>query len=173
MAQRREREQIVAAFNARSLHDDTVHALRIVPSTSRRRHSRVEIDLTEYVTDRPRRLVLTGCANLSFVADFDVLTDNAFANTEAVFASIDEERIHQIMVAQMAQLNVEYHDEEGHPSDWHPTQRKLADLSVYILFRITFYGGTLEVVARGFTLTHPRVPRAASAPGALPCDKEA
>jgi L-ascorbate metabolism protein UlaG (beta-lactamase superfamily) len=156
MPRRRAREQLVAAFNARSLHDDTVHAVRIFHSTSRRRSSRVEVDLTEYVTHRPRRLVLTGCANLSFVADFDVLTDNAFANTEAVFASMDEEHIREIMEAQMAHVNVDYFKEDDTPSDYHPTRRKLTDLSAFILFRITFFGGTLEVVARGFTLAHPR-----------------
>jgi len=157
MAARRERSRIVAEFNSHSLHDDTLHALRIVPSTSRRRHSRVELDLTEYVTNRPRQLCLTGCANISFVADFDVLLDNAGANTERVHAIVDDERIRQIMTEQMAHLNIEYFDEDNRPADYHPTRTKLLDVSAYILFRITFYGGTLEVIARGFTLRHPRI----------------
>lgn len=151
-----DKQQIIAAFNARSLHDDTVHAVRIVPSTSRRRQSYVEVDLTEYVTNQRRLLRLTGCANLSFIADFDVLTNNAFANTERVQAIGDENRIRQIMSAQMAHLNLDYVDEHGEPDPGHPTRKKLCDVSPYILFRITFYGGTLEVVARGFQLTHPR-----------------
>lgn len=172
MGHRRTREEIVQAFHARSLHDDTVHAVRIFPSTTRRRQSRVEIDLTEYVSDRPRLLVLTGCANLSFVADFQVLTDNSFANTEAVVASIDEDRIRRIMHEQMAHLNIDYLTEDGSPSDRHPTRRKLLDLSQYILFRITFYDGTLEVIARNFTLTHPRVRRGASNTGAIDCEHQ-
>lgn len=154
----RDKHQIMAAFNAYNLHDDTVQAVRILPSPSRRRQSTVEIDLTEYVSDKPRRLRLTGCANLSFIADFDVLTDNAFANTEGVQASGDEERIRQIVTAQMAHLNLDYGDSDEEPDEHHPTRRKLADLSPFILFRVTFYGGTLEVVARGFQITRPRLP---------------
>ena len=156
MPARKAKEQIVAEFNHHNLHDDTVHALRVIPSTTRRRSSRVEVDLTQYVTNRPRRLCLTGCANISFVADFDVLLRNAFANTERVQAIGDEQRIRQIMTEQMAHVNLEYVTLEGEPSEHHPTRQKLRDVSAYILFRITFYGGTLEVIARGFKITWPR-----------------
>jgi hypothetical protein len=159
VAARKTREQVAAAFNTCNLHDDSVHAIRIIPATSRRSSSRVELDLTEYVTNRPRRLALTGCANISFVADFDVLVDNAFANTEGVQASVDEERIREIIARGMGDLNVEY-TEGGQPSEDHPARLKLRDAAAYVLFRVTFYGGTLEVIGRGFKISRPR-PKAA------------
>ena len=145
------KQEIIAAFNSHNFHDDTVHSIRVVPTTSRRRRSRIEIELTQYVNDKRRCLTLTGCANVSFVADFDVLLHNAFANTEWGQADGSEERIHQIMTGQMADLNMEYE-----PASVHPTNRKMNDLMPYILFRIQFFGGTLEVVGRGFKLTCPR-----------------
>lgn len=145
------KQEIITAFNSHNFHDDTVHAIRIVPTTSRRRRSRIEIELTQYVNDKQRCLTLTGCANVSFVADFDVLLHNAFANTEWGQADGSEERIRQIMTGQITDLNIEYE-----PASRHPTNRKMSDLTPYILFRIQFFGGTLEVVGRGFKLTDSR-----------------
>jgi hypothetical protein len=156
MRSRRDKQRIIAEFNAYNLHDDTVHAIRIIPSTSRRRNSIVEVDLTQYVSNKPRRLRLTGCANITFVADFAVLTDNAFANTERVQAFGDEERIHAIILSQMGELNIEYLDEHHCASEEHPSLQKLKKISSYVLFRIAFYGGTLEVIAEGFRITRPR-----------------
>jgi hypothetical protein len=154
---RKAREQIVAEFNHRSLHDDTLHALRVIPALTRRQSSRVEVDLTEYVTNKPRRLCITGCVNISFVAYFNVLVDNAYASTDCVLAIDDEERIRQIITDQIAHLNLNYVTEIGEPSEYHPTEKKLKDLSAYVLFRILFFGGTLEVIARGFKITRPRI----------------
>jgi hypothetical protein len=152
---RKDKQKIIAEFNSCNFHDDTVHGVRVLPSTSRRKGSQIQVDLTEYITNKPRLLTLTGCANFSFIADFDVLTRNAFANTEQVEANGDEELIRRILAGQMAHLNIEYWDNEGNLSDKHPTRRKLADVTGYILFRVLFYGGTLEVVARGFRITRP------------------
>jgi hypothetical protein len=156
---RRDRQRTIEAFNALHVHDATVQAVRIFPSTSKRRQSYVEVDLTEYVTCKPLLLRLTGSANVTLAADFQVLTDNAFANTEGVRATGDEKRIRQLMSEQMAHLNIEYYEVDEKPSARHPTRRKLTDVSSYILFQVTFYGGTLEVVARGFKLTRLRVGR--------------
>lgn len=68
---------------------------------------------------------------MSFVADFDVLLNNAFANSEWAQADGSEDRIRQIMTGQMANLNMEYE-----PAFRHPTNRKMSDLTPYILFRI-------------------------------------
>ena len=40
------KQEIIAAFNSHSFYDDTVHGIRVVPTTSRRRRSRIEIELT-------------------------------------------------------------------------------------------------------------------------------
>lgn len=113
--------------------------------------------MTQYADDKRRCLTLTGCANVSFVADFDVLLNNAFASTEWGQADGSEDRIREIMTGQMPHLNIDYD-----PASFHPTKRKMDDLTPYIVFRIQFFGGTLEVVARGFKLTYPRDRTAAS-----------
>ena len=40
------KQEIIAAFNSHNFHDDTVHEIRVVPATSRRRRNRIEIELT-------------------------------------------------------------------------------------------------------------------------------
>ena len=34
------KQEIIAVFNSQNFHDDTVHAIRVVPTTSRRRSRR-------------------------------------------------------------------------------------------------------------------------------------
>ena len=152
------KEQKIANFNSYCFHDDTVLGVNIVPSTSRRRYSKVEIEFSEYCSGRPRHLILTGCANVSLIADFDVLTDNACFNTQGVQAFDDPQQIEKILSNQLEHLNIDYMTENDEPSDRHPTRKKLQDVSPYILFRVMFFGGTLEVVARNFIAKGPKLP---------------
>lgn len=160
MRLRRTPEEIAAAFNAHRFHDDTVLDMRISPSRSRTRFSKIVIDFAEDDTGRLKQLTFTGCANVSLTADFDVLTDNAgFGNTSHVQACCESDKIKNFLAEQIDDLNIDYSDEYDEPSNRHPTRAKLGDLSKFILFRVELFGGTLELVARNFKVNRPRPPK--------------
>jgi len=71
------REEIIERFNAYNFHDDTILAIKIFPTTSRKNYSKIEIESSEYSTNKRRFLTLKGCANISLQADLDVLLNNA------------------------------------------------------------------------------------------------
>jgi len=145
-----DRDSIVGRLQDYDFHDDALLAVRIVPAQNRREKSRVELDLSEYVTDRPRRLVFTGCENIRFDGDFAVLTDNAFAVVAEVVATPADDAIIALLKDQKPRLNVEYEDEDESPIEERHRQEKLDDPFGLVLFTVVLYGGTLDVVARNF-----------------------
>ena len=80
------REEIIERFNAHDFHDDTIHAIKIFPATSRKNLGKVEIESSKHYTKKRRFLTLKGCANISLQADFDVLLNNAPPNVDHVQA---------------------------------------------------------------------------------------
>jgi hypothetical protein len=154
-------QQIVETFNSYNFHDDTIMNMQIVPSTIQGRYSRIVLDFEDDDTGKLLQLTITGCANISLVADFDVLKDNSgFGNTNWTEAIYDEKRIKDLMSKQINELNVEYLDEKREPSEKHPTKVKIANHSEFVLFRIGFFGGTMEVIGRNFKVNRPRFKKA-------------
>jgi hypothetical protein len=60
-------------FNMLDFHDDVFNSLRIYPPRSRRNFARVELEFKDDSTESVKVLTFYSCANLRFVADFDVL----------------------------------------------------------------------------------------------------
>lgn len=152
---KRTKHEIINDFNSYNFHDDLVVGINISPSDSSRKHSNIEIEFKEICYKKQRFLTLKQCANVSFVADFDVLTSQAFCNTQGVIAIDDQQQIENLLNEQLDQLNVEtcvWCDEPEHP-----TRKKLLDVSPFILFVISFFGGTLKVVAKNFKAKGPRI----------------
>ena len=141
------REEIIERFNSYNFHDDTIHAIKIFPSTSRKNLSKVEIESSEYSTNKRRFLTLKGCANISLQADFDVLLDNAPPNVEYVQAYGSGITIKAFVERQRDIWNVEYE-----PTIEEPIKEKIQHINKYVLFRIYLFGGIIEVVAKDFAV---------------------
>jgi hypothetical protein len=116
--------QIAAEFSTIDAHDDTVESLAIIPAPNRRTSCKVELTLFRHWGKKHRLLRFTGCTNISLVADT------------------------KIMRRQKSSWNVSYQKSID------PLPPKLAAADKYTLFRVRFFGGVLEVIAKSYKLTH-------------------
>ena len=137
---------IVDRFNAVDAHDDTVEGIFIVPAATRRSASTLEITLFRHWENKRRVLQINGCVNMALSVDMTVLADNAPNSTASVEAIAAVERIEKIMRGQKKNWNVTYEKAID------PLPVKLANAEKYVLFRVRFFGGALEVVARSFKI---------------------
>lgn len=109
----------------------------------------VELELIDDGTDKRKWLTFYGCANLRYNMDFDVVASNFFALTDKASASNDAQKMEQFVKFHRSHWRTMYMPPS--PKDL-PIRRKMASLHVYTLFRVDFKGGTLELLARRFTL---------------------
>ena len=82
--------------------------------------------------------------------DFDVLADNWPFNTEALTAKTDLRTMLKIVRAQRSHWRTTYMPPM--PKD-KPIRKKLGSIRSYTLFRVAFFGGTAEVLAKSYTLS--------------------
>ena len=80
--------------------------------------------------------------------DFDVLAGNLPPNTSGVDAHANPNRMRDLMEAQRKDWGVEY---EG--TSVSPLVSKVTELGELVCFRIQFFGGALDVIARDYTVT--------------------
>lgn len=143
----------VARFNSLNLHDAVLQRISVLPSTDQC-SGRVEIELIEFGTGTPLLLAITGCTNVSLVGDLDVLAQNSFASTDGVHAEAVPERIREAVEAQTPYWNVEYH-----PNPRAPIERKLRRITSLAIFRVRFYGATVEAIGTGYRFARGRTRR--------------
>ena len=77
--------------------------------------------------------------------DFDVLADNLPPNTSRVDAHTDLTRIRSLMQSQENDWDVNYAG-----TSTSPLTKKLPMLDELVFFRVQFFGGAVDVVARGY-----------------------
>jgi hypothetical protein len=150
----RNRASIVEKFNSYNFHDDTIHTIKIFPSSYQKKSGKyqktpckIEIDFTDYLTEKRGVLVLKVCANISLQVDFDVLLQNGSINTAAAAANGNGIEIKSFIENQKPFWNVEY----AAPLN-EPIVEKLQNIDEYVLFRIQLFGGIIEVVAKDYEL---------------------
>ena len=137
-------------FNKLDFHDDGLTGLTVQPPRGRNNFTRIEFELQDYSTDSVKVLSFHSCANFRFVMDFDVLADNwDGGNTESSVAKTDVTRMRKFVSAQMSHWRTTYMPPT--PKD-KPVRRKLASLRSFILFRVAFFGGTAEILAKNYRL---------------------
>jgi hypothetical protein len=139
---RSSQDKIVERVRRMDFGDDTLVDIRIHPPRRPRRgsESSVEIDLRD---EKLRHLRFSGCANLRIAMDFDVLADNLHFNTDSISAHTKADEMRKFIQRGDLDNNVEYSPEM--PS---PVRTKIKNLDSLIVFRITFFGGTIDVLAR-------------------------
>jgi hypothetical protein len=145
------KDSIIAKFNKLDFHDDVLTAVRIHPSRTGSNFTRIEFELLDNIARFAKVLSFRSCANFRFVADFDVLTDNSKAgNTWASTAKGDAGRMKRFVKAQISHWRTAYMPPM--PKD-KPIRKKLKSIEDYILFRLSFFGGTAEVLAKKYRLS--------------------
>jgi len=140
-------EQIAETFRNLDFHDDSLVQVSILPAKSRQAaiNSAVEIHLSHYSDGKPRVIQFSGCANVRVAMDFDVLADNFPPNTSRVDAATNPGRIRNLVESQMQDWDVRY---TGTAKS--PVSKKLSDSSGLIFFRMQFFGGVVDIIARDF-----------------------
>ena len=137
---------IAAEFSDIDVHDDTIEAMNVIPAVGRK-SCKVALTLFRHWENKRRLLQFTDCINICFNVDATVLHGNAPNNTCSVEATASVDDITKIMRSQKKQWNVTYQKSID------PLPAKLAAASRYALFRVRFFGGILEVVARSYKVT--------------------
>src|SRR5437660_1587829 len=137
--------EIADSFRQLDFHDDTLVSVRVLPAKRRgeSQTSIVEIQLQGGPESTLRVIQFTGCANLRVAMDFDVLADNLPPNASRVDADTNLDRIRNLMESQECDWDVGYGRQATSP-----LTKKLGTLGELVFFRVQFFGGALDVIAR-------------------------
>jgi len=141
-------KDIAKRFRDLDFHDDTFVGMSILPSQARGdvAGSVIKIRLSPHQGEPKRVLQLIGCANLRVGLDFDVLATNLPPNTSRVDAHIDAGLMRELMQSQMRDWDV------GYGRSRSPLDDKLDVIDELVCFRVQFFGGVVEVIAREFLI---------------------
>lgn len=141
-------KDIAKSFCDLDFHDDTFVGMSVLPSQARGdvTGSVIEIRLSPHQSQTKRVLQFIGCANLRVGLDFDVLASNLPPNTSRVDAHIDADLMRELMQAQKRDWDV------GYGTMRSPLDDKLDGLDELVYFRVQFFGGVVEVIAREFLI---------------------
>ncbi|HEY2082212.1 MAG TPA: hypothetical protein VGI88_05465 [Verrucomicrobiae bacterium] len=153
-------ETIAKAFKYLDFHDDTFVEMKVLPSQcpGDGGQSFVEIQLSN--ASEMRTIRFLGCANLRVAMDFDVLAGNLLPNTSRVDAHTHCGRMRNLMESQKTDWDVTYAKTARSP-----LADKLAALNEYVSFRVQFFGGAVDVIAREYqVITANRSPHTSPAP---------
>jgi hypothetical protein len=135
-----------APFGKLDFHDDALKFVEIRPSTKRKGEAKIDFGFVDYGSGKPKSLSFRGCANLRCILDFDVLQNNWFAQTHSVAYSDDARKMEKFVRAQTTHWHTQYMPPS--PKD-RPVRKKLTSIRKFHLFKIKFFGGTFEVLAKG------------------------
>jgi hypothetical protein len=137
-----------ACFRDLDFHDDTFVGLSILPAQAHGdiSGSVIEISLSSHQNQVKRVLQFIGCANLRVALDFDVLASNLPPNTSGVDAHVDENLMREFMQSQKHDWGVGYGKMRS------PLNAKLDAIDALVYFRIQFFGGVVEILAKEFLI---------------------
>jgi hypothetical protein len=139
---------IAERFRDLDFHDDTFVGMSISPAQTRDDNagSVVEIRLSPYQSEDKRVLQFIGCANLRVNLDFDILASNLPPNTSRVDAHADGKLMRELMESQKRDWDVGYGKMRS------PLDDKLELIDELVWFRLQFFGGAVEIIAREFLI---------------------
>lgn len=131
------------------LHDDNLLAVKICLSKTKTNSTRIEFRFRDDSTKAEKLVSFGGCANIRYIMDFDVLTANWFAQTKQFTSEVDPDKMRRFVRAQTPHWHVRYMAPT--PKD-KPIRKKLSFIRAYTLFKISFFGGTAEILAQSVSL---------------------
>jgi hypothetical protein len=138
-------------FSSLDIHDDTVEAVELIPGCTRRDSGKLQVTLFRRWENKRRLLTFHDCENIQMNVDATVLARNGPSNTCDAWASADPEAIASLMNSQRRFWNVKYQKSID------PKAAKVSRASKLVLFRVRMFGGTLNIVARTFTVRRAAV----------------
>ena len=140
-------ETLAKSFRELDFHDDTFIDLRVLPSQLRGEgvQSLVEIQLLHHSEKKLRHIRFFGCANLRVAMDFDVLAQNLPPNTSRVEAHANLNHMRELIRSQKNDWDITYA-----PGVESPLTSKLAAMDDFVAFRVQFFGGVVDVIARNY-----------------------
>jgi len=140
-------EDTAQSFRNLDFHDDSLIEVRILPAMpgGERISSAVEIHLHQHREKKLRVIRFSGSANLRVAIDFDILAHNFPRNTSRVEADTSLGRIRNLVESQKHDWDVHYAGTSGSL-----LSQKLASLKELVFFRVQFFGGAVEVIAREY-----------------------
>lgn len=136
-------------FNQVDLHDDNLLSVTVRPPLTKTGSATIDFRFRDYGTSKTKVLSFLGCGNLRMLMDFDTLAANWFAQTEDVSSQVDSTRMRKFVRAQRTHWHVRYMPPTS-PNK--PIRGKLSRIGSYCLFKVTFFGGTAEILAKNFAL---------------------
>lgn len=136
-----------------NLHDDNLVSIKVSLSKGRANTTRIEFLFCADSTGKAKLLSFKHCANFRYIMDFDVLTANWFAQTEMFESEADPTKMRRFVQTQVPHWHVRYMPPQ--PKD-KPIREKLSSIRSYSLFRIRFFGGTAEILAKSLSLSYPK-----------------
>jgi len=147
---RSKQDVVVNNFSKLDFHDDGLLSIKILPPRAPNNLAQIRIEFKDDSTGATKLLSFDACANFRFNADFDVLADNwRPGNTKASIAKTDIKRMKEFVLVQMPHWRTTYMPPQPKNK---PIKKKLRNIRNYILFRITFFGGTAEILAKNYRL---------------------
>jgi len=143
---------IAERFRDLDFHDDTFVSMSVLPAQTRDdvTGAVIEIRLSPYQSQTIRAVQFIGCANLRVGLDFDILASNLSPNTSRVDAHIDANLMRELMQSQKRDWDV------GYGSLRSPLDDKLEVMDELVCFRVQFFGGIVEIIAREFLIEDVR-----------------
>lgn len=140
---------IARKFNALNFHDDNLKLVTVHPPITARNLTTIEFQFADHSTGATKILSFLRCANLRFSVDFDVLADNWFADTEGSTAGASTQKMREFVTTQELHWRTTYMP--PYPKD-KAIKKKLSSLRDYVLLKVKFFGGTVEILAKNFEL---------------------
>lgn len=143
------KQTVLERFNNLNLHDQDFLSCKINPPRTGKNATSICFEFQDSMS-KVSVLTFRDCANIRYVMDFDVLASNWFAQTKQVKANCDAKKMKKFIESQMRHWHVRYMP----PSSVHePVKRKLRTIKRYTLFKIYFFGGVVEILARSFVIS--------------------
>ena len=148
--QRKGKATVANKFNKLDFRDDALISVKIYPPRSLSNFARIDFELQDDSSGALKVLSFRSCANVRFVMDFDVLASNwRFGNTEASSAKTNISRMRKFIEANRAHWRTRYMPPMPENK---PIRKKLESIRSYVLFRVAFFGGTVESLAKNYSI---------------------
>jgi hypothetical protein len=146
-------QSVANKFSELDFYDDKLVSISIRLAPTDKKKTDVNFRFEDDGTNKPKTLSLSDCANIRFSMDFDTMADNWYAQTDRLSATADLQKLTKLVRAHVRHWRVQYMPPS---SKTKPIDKKLSGIQNYVLFKIAFKGGTVELLAKSYRIRYGR-----------------